>query len=398
MPKPRRPMRSRPKNPPRNKNPRPQPTFNPTKMAKTLTGLGYDSQIAEFERALEESARQEALALSNLSDWTRQIEEFRGNAAASVSDAWKQAIAGNAASSENIANLFGESGKAEALAGMDPGADMLQALGAGDQAFMSYMQPILGQQGLDYAARARGDFAGERRELTGDLSDLQREKSQAYGKNLLDMMQLGWGREQQEFDNRMAQLQAKQAQQAIDQAATMFGPELEAQQLANAQAQQQMGLAEQEARQDQKLTKLQEQQMRIANRKAQVELQRLEANGVDPLDPQARAQVAGAALSGVVNENRVMMMNPRLALDSAMDILASMGLHTDPAAITAVLKQFEALLRFSHSRGAWKKWRMKDGKLVYAPAKKGIVGGKKTKGGAVINPKNPQIQIPGLSN
>lgn len=375
-PKPKPPVRQKPAprpTPPRGR--RPSVGFNPERMARTLTNLGYDTEIAQIERAIEENFRQEMQAMSRLTDWSRQIEDFRGQAAGSIADVWNQAIAGGEASNQNIANLFGESASGEAMASMDPGQDMLRALGASNQSFMAYLQPILAQQGMDARARAAGEFSGQRRELMGGMRDLRREKSQAYGKNLIEMMQLGWGREGQLFDQRMAQLQAQQAQQALNQSAAMFGPELEAQQLANQAAAQQIRLNEVAAANDQKLSELQRQQARQAMRRGEIEIRQLEAQGVDLLDPEASMAVARAAMAGSLNPRGVISMNPRLALRTAFDVLASMGLADSPEAIQAVLKAFEVSLRLSHAKGAWKRWSIKNGQLVYNP-----VRGPRTKG------------------
>jgi len=342
--------------------------FNPKRMAKTLTDLGYDAEISQIERAIEENARREMSAMANLTDWSRQVEDFREQAAGSIANVWNQAIAQNTASDQNIANLFGENAAGEAMASMDAGGDMLRALGAGDQSFMQYIQPILAQQGLDYKNRARGEFAGERRELTGELSDTRSEKSQAYGKNLMDMMQLGWTREGQLFDQNMANLQSKQAQQALDQSAQMFGPQLEAQRLSNQQAKQAMDINAQQAKDDQKLSALQRQQAKQAMRKADIEIRQMGLNQ-NNLEPADLFKVAQSALGATLTPKGAFSMNPRLALRTALDILRVYGLENDPSAVQAVLSAFEVSLRSSHQRGAWSKWSMKNGQLVYNPGK-----------------------------
>jgi hypothetical protein len=356
--------------------------FDAKTMAKTLTDLGYQSQLAEVQRAIEDNARQEMIAMGNLRDWTNQIERQRAAGAASVGNVWNQAVSGAEASNANIANLFGEVAEGEALHQSAPGVDMLRALGAGDQSFMAMMQPILAQQGMDYQARARGDFADQREELLSQAQDLHSEKADAYSKNLLDMMQMGWQREGQLFDQRMANLQAQQASQALKQANQMFAPQLQAQKLANKKAQQDMAIERQQAAMElagfpaqQNISRLQQEQLRIANKTAQTQLQQLQAGGgIDPMDPDDLMKVAQAALSGSVNKNGVLRMNPRLALASAFDTLAVMGLESNPQAIQSILRAFELQLRFTHSRGGWRQWKMKNGKLVYV-GKAGSKGG-----------------------
>ena len=350
--------------------------FNPQEMARTLTDLGYNAQLAAIQRAIEQNARDEMAALANIRDWTAQIEGTRAAGAASVGNVWNQAVAGAGESAANIGALFGEDAAGEAAQFSGAGTDMLRAMGANDQSFMAMMGPILQAQGADHAARARSDFGRSRGELTGQLSGLTSEKAEAYNKNLLDMMQLGWQRESQMFeregqlfDQRMASLQARQAQQALNQANKLFGPQLEAAKLQNEQTRQGIRLAEQNARIDAEMSDIQKQQAQQALRRGEAEINQI-LQGEDPesLDPGTLNEVAMKSVAGTLNPRGVLSMNPRVAWNTAMRLLGTYGLDGNPQAVAAAWNAFQVALNQTHARGGWRRWKIKSGKLVYSPA------------------------------
>jgi hypothetical protein len=330
--------------------------FNPQKMAQTMTNLGYGTDIAETQRAITQSQAQEEEALKDLQGWASQIEDQRATGAAQASAAWDQGIGQAQVGQANINQLFGGAGGSEGAQYGQAGLDMLQGLSASDKAFDARMQPILGAQSLDYKRRASGEFNSQQKELQGHLGDLQKEKGQAYQKNLMDMMDMAWGRKQDI-------LQYQTGQQALKQAAALQGYEL-------AGAQQGLVKGQQDIQQGNLSIKAQ----RLAIKKSTLDLKKVvnNPNGVDWNDPATRSNIGNAAFSGAMSPRNTFGVSPKVALANAMTALAQMGLASDPRAVAAVRNSFAQILRLSHAHKQWTKWHLnKKGQLVHSPAGKG---------------------------
>jgi len=329
--------------------------FNPQKMAQTMTDLGYGAGIAELQRQIAQSQAQEEEALKDLQGWATQIEDQRATGASQAAAAWDQGIQQAQQGQGSINQLFGGAGGAEGAAYGQAGIDMLSGLAASDKAFDARMAPILGAQSLDYRRRASGGFNSQQKELQGGLGDLQREKGAAYQKNLMDMMDMAWGRKQD-------MLQYQTGQQALKQAAALQKFEL-------AQAQQGLVRGGQEIQQGNLDIKAQ----KLALKKSQIELRKLiEApGGVDWNDPATRSNIGNAAFSGAMSPRNTFAVSPKIALANAMTALAQMGLASDPRAVAAVRNAFAQILRLSHGHKQWTKWKInKQGQLIFAPAGK----------------------------
>lgn len=328
--------------------------FNPQKMAKTMTDLGYGSSIAEIQREIERSNAAEAEALKDLQGWANQIEEQRATGAAQTTAAWDQAKNENRASDANINALFGGVAGGEAGAYAGAGQDMLSALAASGASFDARMAPILGAQSLDYRRRAQGEFAGQRKDLQGQLADTQREKGQAYQKNLLDLMDMAWGRKQDI-------LQYQTGQQALKQAAALQDYEIQA---------AQQGIVK--GKQDIQQGNLNIRAQKLALKKSNIELQKLanNPNGINWNDPATRSNIGNAAFSGAMSPRNTFAISPKIALNNAMTALAQMGLAGDPRAVAAVRNAFVQLLRLSHAHNQWRTWSLnKKGQLIHDPTK-----------------------------
>lgn len=354
--------------------------FDPQKMAATMTDLGYGASIADMQRQIAHSEAAEAEALKDLQGWAAQIEDQRAVGAAQAAAAWSGAKAENAESTANINELFGgPSGEAAAYGGA--GQDLLSALSASGASFDARMAPILGAQSLDYKRRASGEFNSQQKELQGQLGDLRAERGQAHAKNLMDMMDMAWGRKQD-------MLQYQTGQQALKQAAALQKYEL-------AQAQQGIQAGKQEIQSNNLDIKAQ----KLAIKKSTIELQKIANNpsGIDWNAPDTRSNIGNAALSGSTfgsnhPKANVFQVNPKVALMNAMDALKQMGLLNDPRAVEAVRTAFAQTLRLSHAKKMWVKWRInKNGQLVFAPAgKKPAVVKKGKRAQGLVGPPAPE--------
>lgn len=331
--------------------------FNPTKMANTLTNLGYDADLAEIQRQIDMNQGNMASAMQDLQSWANQVEQQHTSGAAASQAAYEQALQEQRANNVNIANLFGGSAGGEAAAYGSVGGDMLSALQASDASFDQRMYPILAAQAQDYQRRARAGFNQDLQELQGSRRDLLKEKGQARAKNLLDLMEMAWARKQDI-------LQYQTAQQALAQSQAMMGLDIQGKKADIAG----QNLANTAAAQD---IDYKNKANALALKQAQMELRKLAAGGVDWNDPATRSNIGNAAFSGALSPRNTFGINPRVALKNAMIALQQMGLHTNPLAVQAVMNTFKQILNLSHARKQWVKYIIKDGKLVYGPAQKG---------------------------
>lgn len=344
--------------------------FNPQKMAKTLTDLEYGASIAEMQRQIEMSNAQEAEALKDLQAWAAQIEDQRATGAAASATAWEQAKRENLQNDANINQLFGgPEGEAGAYAGV--GQDMMSALSASDASYDARMGPVFAAQARDYERRAMGQFDQQQREMLGQLGDLRGEKGKARAKNLLDLMDMAWGRKQDILQYQTAQqaLQASNAMMGLDIQGKKL--DIQGQALANAGAAQNLSHSE----------KANALALKVANAELRSKLAELSANpnGIDWNNPTVRESIGASALKGAISERNTFAINPRAALRNAMLALQNMGLANDPRAKQAVLTAFRQILNISHARKQWVKYKMnKNGELIHAPAGKGP---------AVVTPK-----------
>lgn len=329
--------------------------FNPQKMAKTLTNLGYDADLADLQRQVDMARGNMNEALADLQGWAAQIGQQHQTDSAATAAAYDQAVKQAQSNDANIAALFGGAAGGEAGAYAGVGEDLIGALGASDKAFASHMNSILGAQAQDYQRRARAAFQQQIAELTGQRTDLLKEKGQAAQKNLLDLMDMAWGRKQDI-------LQYQTAQEALRQSRAMAGLDL-------AKGQQDIVKGGQQIAAGQLDLKAQ----KLAIRKSQIELKKLvdNPNGVDWNDPATRSQIGNAAFSGSLSPRSTFAVSPKIALANAMTALEQMGLTNDPRAVAAVKASFAQILRLSHGHKQWTKWKLnKNGQLIFAPASK----------------------------
>lgn len=330
--------------------------FNPKKMAQSLTNLAYDSDLAAIQQAIDENQGNMASALEDIKGWAHQVGAENARATQEQQDAWHAAGDESAANTANIAGLFGGAAGGEAGAYGNVGVDMINAIGASDQAFNERMTPILSAQFADYGRRATNDFNQQGRELRQQLVSTKKEKANAYNQNLMDVMDMAWGRKQD-------MLQYNLAKQAADQAAQMAGIQLQQGQQDIVQGAQQIQAG-----------KLTNQANKVALQKSKVELQKLKQNpsGFDMTDPQSRTQVAQAAFNGALNPNTgAFRINPKVAWANALNALAVLGLQGDARAVAAVKAAFMYNLNLSHSHKKWGQYFFdKKGNLVYDPTRK----------------------------
>lgn len=332
--------------------------FDPKKMAQTLTDLQYDAEIADIQRQIDLNAGNMSEAMKDIQGWAQQVEEQRATGAAASAEAWKNAQAGAAASDANIAQLFGGAGGGEGAAYANVNEDMLGAGAAADASFDARMAPILKATFADMSRRAQAGFGQDKDALLQDLLGAKKEKRGAYSTNLMQLMDKAWQRKQ---DN----LQYKTAQQALAQARAMQGLEIKQGQQAITQGAQQI-----------EANTLSNKAAKIALKKSQVELQKLQnesvsAGGLDWADPATGAAVAKGALTGALGPAGAFIINPKIAWQNAQNALAIIGAQGDPRALQSVWNAFIVSLRISHAKKRWLQYRLnKNGELVYDPANK----------------------------
>lgn len=340
---------------------KPTPTpgigFSPKEMAKTLTNLGYDAEIAAINQQIARNQGNMQEALKDIQGWASQIESQRATGAADTKAMWEQSIADAQAADANIANLFGGAAGAEAGAYANVGEDLLSAVAGSDQAFDARMAPILAAQGQDYARRARGEFNQNADEMRQGLMGLLKEKGQAYQKNLLDLMDMAWGR-------RQDMLQYQTAQQALEQAKQLQGYDVQ-------KAQQEVAAGKLGLKQGQLDLKAQQ----VALKKSRVELQRLQQQeaqgGLNWADPSTATAVGRGAMSGALMENGSLLINPKIAWQNAMTALSTLPGGASSQAVQAAWAHFVIALRTSHAHRKWGQYYLnKQGELVYDPTKK----------------------------
>lgn len=355
------PPKVKPKAPPKNKNPRTGvPSmgigFNPQKMATTLTNLGYDADIAAIQSQIDTNKGNMAEALKDIQGWASQIESERARGAQESAAALQTAqgqIAGNDA---NIAALGGGVGGYENAAYANVGEDMLSAIGASDAGFDARMAPILAAQAADYGRRAQAAFGLQGKELQQNLISLLKEKGQAKQKNLLDLMDMAWGRKQDI-------LQYQTAQQALQQAQALQGYDV-------AKAQQDIIKSNQDIQQGNLSLKSQQ----LALRKSKIELQKLQTQaaggGLDWSDPNTSSSVGRGAMAGALAENGSLLINPKIAWQNAMTALGTLPGGATPQAVAAAWAHFQIALRTAHAHKRWGQYRIGKNGLIYDPTKK----------------------------
>lgn len=327
----------------------PKVNFNAKKMARQLTDLGYDADLAAVQRAIDATRGQMENALADIQGWGRQLMDEHSVNAAATNKAWDDALAGSQASDANIAQLFGGVAAGENAAYSNVGEDMISAMGASDEAFNNRFGQALQAQGMDNSRRLQNMYNAQLAEQQAQQLDLQKEKGNAYAENLLNMMNMKWGRQQDLIQNQIAQ-------QSLAQAAAMQGGELTIQQ------------------QQIEANKIANQGARIANRAARAELDALknQQGGFDWNDPNTAAQVAQALFTGSINTNTGgLVINPQKAWKNVLDLMSgTYGVQGNPQAYNAAMALFRVSLRNSHARGQWLQYRInKSGQIVYDPTK-----------------------------
>lgn len=335
--------------------------FNPQKMAQSLTNLGYDADIAAIQRQIDTNKGNMGEALKDIQGWATQVETTRAQGAADAKAAYDQGIAQSAQNNANIGQLFGGTTAGEAGAYAGAGQDLLSALASSGQAFDARMAPILAAQSQDYARRAQAGFNQQDAELRAQLLGKQGEKSDSYQKNLLDLMDMAWGRKQDIFNNQQQIKQYQLAKQAADQAAAMSGIEVT------------------KGKQDIIQGKQQITANKVALKKSQVELQKLQqqagAGGFDFNDPQTISSIASAAFQGALavaaDKPGVFMINPKAALSNAQAALSAFGVQGNPQVQNAIWQAFVRSLTLSHQHGRWRQYYLnQNGQLVFDPTRK----------------------------
>ena len=329
--------------------------FDPQKMAQTMTNLGYDADINEVQRQIDQNRGDMGEALKDLQGWATQISTEHQHGSESEKAAYAQALQQSQAGDANINALFGGVGGGEGAAYSGVGEDLLGALGASDQAFNTNMNSILAAQAQDYQRRAKNQFMAQAHDLEGQLRDLQTQKGQAYKQNLMDMMNAAWGRKQDI-------LQYQTAQEALRQSRQMAGLDLQGKKLDIAGQRQEQNYN----------TKAQ----KLALQRSQIELKKLQltANGgVDWSDPGTASNLGIALFRGGMSPRNTFMINPRMALQNAQLALQQMGpaVATDARAASAMWSTFQQLLNYSHAHHQWTQYTINGkGQLIYNPAKK----------------------------
>lgn len=346
-----------PKNPPRSGGSGTSTSvgFNPQKMADTMTDLGYDADLAAIQHQIDMNRGNMSSALKDIQGWAAQVEDQRAVGAASAAQAWQGALQQNRESDANISGLFGGQAGGESAAYAGAGQDMLGALSASDQSFDARMAPILAAQSMDYSRRATAGFNQDLKGLQVDQNALRKEKGQAYQKNLMDMMDMAWGRKQDVIQNQIAQ-------EALRQSKAMAGIEVTKGQQEITQGKQAIAQNAQQIKAD-----------KLSVRKSQIELKKLvdNPNGVDWNDPATRSQIGNAAFAGSISPRNTLMVNPKIAMKNAMLALQQMGLEGDPRAQRAIQAAFAQLLNYSHGHKQWTAFSLNQkGQLVYDPTKK----------------------------
>jgi hypothetical protein len=327
--------------------------FDPQKMAKTMTNLGFDADIAEIQRQIDQNKGDMGEALKDLQGWSDQIAVQHGTDTAATNAAWQKAHDQSVASDANVNALFGGAGGGEGAAYSGVGEDLIGMLGAGDAAFSSRMNSILAAQGQDYQRRARNQFGAEREDLLAQKHDALTQKKQAYQTNLAQMMDMAWGRKQDVF-------QQKVAQQAMDQAQALSGFDL-------AKNKQDIVMGNQKITAGNQSLKAQQ----LALKRSQVEIKQLAAqggpNGVNWRDPAAGV----AAFQGALSPKNTFAIKPTLALQNAQLALNTAGAQGNSQAQEAIWNTFVQILNFSHGHKQWLQYRInKQGKLIYDPTRK----------------------------
>lgn len=347
------------------KNNKPKPTpksssgptvgFNPKQMAQTMTNLGYDADIHAIQRQINQNRGDMASALQDLQGWAQQIGQQHTEDTAATAAAWDQAAQQSAANDANIGQLFGGSTAAPSAQYAGVGEDLVSTLGAQDAAWASHLNQILGAQAQDYSRRAQAGFNQDYKDLQGQLRDAQTQKGQAYKQNLMDMMNMAWGRKQDI-------LQYQTAQEALRQSKQMAGLDIQSKKL-DIQGQQQ------EQNYNTKAQKL-------ALKRTNLELKKLQltANGqIDWSDPGTASNMGISLFRGGMSPRNTFMINPKIALQNAQLALQQMGpaVQGDPRANAAMWSTFQQILNYSHAHKQWMQYRINNkGQLIYDPAKK----------------------------
>jgi hypothetical protein len=214
------------------------------------------------------------------------------------------------------------------------------------------MNSILAAQGQDYQRRARTQFGADRAELLSQKGDALKQKGQAYKTNLMDMMNMAWGRK-----NDLIQQQV--VQQSLAQAKALAGTEV-------AKGKQDVIRGNQAITAGNQSIKAQQ----LALKRSQIELKQLQTaspGGVNWRDPAA----GGAAFAGAISPKNTFAIKPTIALQNAQLALNTAGAAGDPQAQQAVWNTFIQILNFSHAHKQWLQYYInKQGKLVYDPTRK----------------------------
>jgi hypothetical protein len=340
--------------------------INPRQYAQGAANAEYDPQIAETQRALDQSKRQGITNQQALADWFKQLASFSTQANASYDAASGQALQGLDTANANMAGLFGGSanpagGEAAAWAGIDRTG--LTGVINSEQAFDKQLSQIERMQYGDMSNRQRSSDEQAAMDMLGKLSDLRGAKGASFNKYLGDAQQQ---RTQQEA--AIESLQLAKALAPAQVAGAYQGIQLNAAQNARANAAE--GRAQAQAARDAQLSAAQ-----LARTRAEIAAAKKGNDWNLNSDLGQRSDFEKALRTSTQGPRGGFRVGPGTAWKNIQGVLTQEGLQNDPRAQTIAQAIMAETMNNSHAMRTWGEYNFVNGKVVkngrkYKPKKK----------------------------
>jgi len=317
-------------------------SIDPAKLAAQTANAEFNPQVQEALRALGYAQAQAPLAQENIQGWNKQVtNQFNTDGDTSAYDA---AVADATAANQATGQLFGGDNAGEAAINASPQQGMLSALGASNKSFQDMMQGLLQAQGRDYSRRATITSDNDIADARSALGQVKQAKGQAQSKYLMDAQNTA--------------ISQQQAQQALDQAAALAGPQLE-------EAKARATAAATEAKNAPELARIALKQQRLATQAAIADLKAkaASANGniiwnASNIDAASNGTVAGA-----IGEKGGMTISPNIALQNVL--VAANGAGAPKSVVKAGIAKLIRALNISHQKGQWTAWKWNGKEFVF---------------------------------
>jgi hypothetical protein len=340
-------------------------------IAQAQVDQAYGGNIAAIQRAMAQEIAQGQSNVQQLGQWYGQVGQTNAAAGQSNLQGTQALLGAEGAADANILGLFGgpqaNPGAGEAAAYTGINRAELANVGEAQQGFDTAMSPIIQLQGADAAKAAQNTTSQNLAQYAGQLQDMESQKASAYISAVNDA-------KKSQFDQETQRLQNEAAQQQLDLARQLAGPQIKAANLGNASTAQQIRLRNQQAARDAKTYGISRAQA-LANIKAtnartaqiKASLTKKPDGTVDLTNPTTRAQLASSLRSSIQTKGGTWRMHPALAQQNMNQALTQLGLSSDSNARAIANSLLAETANNSRSRNMWTAFDFRNGKIVKVP-------------------------------